>query len=144
MNRYVRYIVITACVLYALGKLTYDLGKLAGSWYYANRHIVDPKIKAVATTTIKYTIRTAQFAHKVITSERVKSAAFWCRNAIEYHIRAQLGDLAPRVGKFLNYSQDEVQTIAVMTLKDQYGNFFKARQALSQPAARSWSDLLQI
>ncbi|WP_338442316.1 hypothetical protein VZG28_04925 [Synechococcus elongatus IITB4] len=145
MNKYLRYLVILACVLYALGKLTYDLGKLAGRYYYANRHIIDPKVKSAAIATARATVKAIAIARAIIKSDEAKVAAAWCRDALRFHVRAQLGDLAPKVGEFVAYTNttatEVLDRLTVDNLKSTYGNFFKARTALGLPQARSWAEL---
>ncbi len=151
-----RYVLYVAFTIYALAKLTVDLGKLAGTYYYANRSTIDPAIARAVAATKTAAIATANTTIRIATHPTTQSAIAATRWHVRNFIYDQAGDYARPAGSFVSYdvaiaddstpqksatpTPTTIQSI-VETLRSEYGNFFAAREALGYQAARSWREL---
>ncbi|WP_126146934.1 hypothetical protein [Synechococcus elongatus] len=145
VNKYLKLAVILLGIVIGLAKLTYQVGQVAGRYYYANRHIIDPAIKSAATTSLKVALAATLKIRAIATSDNTKAIAHWLGWQARNFVIDQLGDLAPKTSRFVAYTADEIESVSqeftIANLKDRYANFFDARIALNFPNVRSWKEL---
>ena len=153
-----RYVLYVAFTIYALAKLTVDLGKLAGTYYYNHKDTIDPAIARAVAATKTAAIATANTTIRIATHPTTRQAIAAARWHVRNFIYDQAGDYARPAGTFVAYdvaiaddstptpqksatpTPTTIQSI-VETLRSEYGNFFAAREALGYQAARSWREL---